>query len=214
LSTEEIIEKLAQGNLALRKELNEHGLIKTLPARTEILRPEQYVNVVPVVLSGLLKVYTGNEDKELLLYNIEPGESCIMSFHAAIRNNKSQVYAATEARSTILLLPAARLQEWIRKFPAINQLFYQQFNIRYMDMLDTIRQLVFERLDSRLMRYLQEKKRLSGSALLSISHRQIAQELGTAREVISRMIKKLEREGLVKQTGNRIRILTNSDLRH
>ena len=214
MTAEEIIDKLAHGNPDLLKELRSHAMIKSFPAGTEILKPEQYVNVVPIVLNGLLKVYTGSEDKELLLYNIEPGESCIMSFSAATADDRSKVFAATEAPSEVILLPALKLKEWIRKYPVINQLFHQQFNLRYLDMLETIRQLVFERLDRRLIRYLREKQRLSGEELLSLSHRQIAQDLGTAREVVSRMIKKLEGEGLVEQKGNRIKILPNSDISH
>lgn len=84
---------------------------------TEILREEQYIKVLPIVLNGLLKVYSKFDDKELLLYYIEPTQSCIMTFYAALKNTPSKVFATTEEDSKILLIPTQYLSGWLKNYP-------------------------------------------------------------------------------------------------
>lgn len=186
--------------------LMEESLEKEIPSDTEILREGQYVKVIPVVLEGLIKVFTRHEDKELLLYYIRPQESCIMSFAASLRNEKSTVFAVTEEDTTALLLPSDKIQQWLKQYPEINNLFFQQYNIRYTELIETIQHVLFDKMDKRLYDYLLEKVSLTGKNPLNISHRQIANDLGTAREVITRVLKKLELEGKVKQLSNSIEI--------
>lgn len=180
---------------------------KEIPADTEILREGQYIKVIPLVLEGLIKVFTRHEDRELLLYYIQPHESCIMSFSAGLRNEPSKVFAVTEEDSRLLLLPVNEVNGWSKNFPDINTLFFQQYNKRYLDLLGTIHDVLFEKLDKRLYDYLKEKANLTKSNPLKISHRKIAGDLGTAREVVSRVIKKLENEGKIKQHSNSIEVL-------
>ncbi len=174
---------------------------------TELLREGQFVKVIPIVLEGVIKVFSRYEDKELLLYYIKPAESCVMSFAASLKNTPSQVFAITEEETTVLLLPVSKVDGWVKKFPNFNQLFFEQYNVRYNELLKTINHLLFDKLDVRLYTYLVEKKDITKKNPIKISHRQIANELGTAREVISRLIKKLEGEKKVKQLTNHIEIL-------
>ena len=183
------------------------SLMQEIPKDTEILREGQFVKVIPIVLEGLIKVFTRHNDKELLLYYIRPEESCIMSFSASLKNEPSRVFAYTEQETTALLLPVDKVSLWIKEYPNFNNLFYQQYNLRYIELLDTIHHVLFEKMDTRLYEYLKEKVQLTGDNPLKISHRLIASELGTAREVISRVMKKLELEGKVKQHNNAIEIL-------
>jgi CRP/FNR family transcriptional regulator, anaerobic regulatory protein len=192
---------------SLRQEIEFNSTVVEIAADTEILREGQFVKVIPVVLEGLVKVFTKHEDKELLLYYIQPSESCVMSFTASLKNEPSKVFAITEENSKILLLQVEKVSRWIGEFPDFNNLFFQQYNLRYSDLLETINQLLFDKLDKRLLDYLQEKVKLTKKNPLKISHRQIASELGTAREVISRVMKKLEQDAKVKQGGNSVEIL-------
>ena len=162
--------------------------------------------MIPLVISGLIKVFTRFEDKELLLYYIKPNESCVMSFSAGINEVPSKIFAITEEDSHVLLIPVEKLSKWMKDFPDFNSLFYMQYNMRYADLLSTINSLLFEKLDKRVYDYLKEKVAISQKNPLKISHRQIANELGTAREVISRIMKKLETEGKVKQFATTIEI--------
>lgn len=191
----------------MEKELKElianSSEIQTIPKGTEILREGQYVKVLPVVLSGVIKVYSSFDSRELLLYYIEPAESCIMSFSAAIFNFPSKVYAMVEEEAQVLLMPVDSLSEWTR-YTSFNQLIYTLFNQRYSDMLQTINGLIFDNLDDRIFAYLKERARVTGSNTINVTNTKIAQEIASAREVVSRVMKKLERQGRIEQTSNGI----------
>ena len=189
------------------EQLEKFGIIKDFSEQTEILREGQYVKYVPLVLEGAVKVFTRHEDKELLLYYIESGESCIMSFNAGLKSTASKVFAVADKKSLLLLLPVEKLNEWVKSFPSLNELFFNLYDQRYASLLDTINHLLYSRLDQRLYNYLQETARQKNSKIINIRHRQMAAELGTAREVISRVMKKLEQEGKVKQLQGGIEIL-------
>ncbi len=178
-----------------------------IPKNTEVVRDGQYIKAVPIITKGLIKVFTRHEDKELLLYYIRSGETCIMSFDAALKNTPSKIFATTEENSTVLLMPVEKVFDWIKKYPDLNSLFFQQYNLRYNELIYTINELIFEKMDQRIYKYLKTKSEISGENPLKISHRKIATDLGTAREVISRIMKKLEYEGKVVQLDSGIKIL-------
>ncbi len=191
----------------LTNEILERSEIKDIPKGTEILREEQYVKVLPLVVEGLVKVFSRFEDRELLLYYIQPNQSCVMSFTAALKNEPSKVFATTEEDSKILLIPVGKLSIWLKNFPQLNHLFYEQFNLRYVDLLETIHHVLLDKMDKRLYDYLIQKANLTGTDVLKLTHGQIANELGTVREVISRVIKKLEIEDKLTQDSGFIKIL-------
>lgn len=191
----------------LLAEIAATGSVMEVPEGKEILREGQYVKAVPIVLQGMVKVFTSTEDKELLLYYIGSAQSCIMSVSAGLSNSPSRIFAITEEPSTLLLLPADKLTKWVKEYPALNELFYQQYNLRYTEMLDTIQSLLFGRMDHRLYNYLLEKSKLKGEKMLNLRHKQIAYEMGTAREVITRVLKKLEQEGKIRQLPGGIEIV-------
>lgn len=203
----EIRKKLAIFNVDLVEDILEFSQVTEVPAKTELLREGQYIKVVPIVLEGLVKVYTRHEDRELLLYYIQPSESCIMSYSASLKNTPSHIYAETEEDSTILLVPVDRLPHLRRSYPDFSTMFIDLYNSRYRDLLDTIHHVLFDKMDKRLLDYLKEKVRVRKQNPLKLSHQQIAGELGTVREVISRVIKKLEVEGAIAQHPGGIEIL-------
>ncbi len=195
----------------LMSEIANYGLIKEIPEGVEILKEGQYIKAIPIVLEGLVKVFTRMEEKELLLYYIGPAQSCIMSFSAGMSNATSRIFAFTEDASILLLLPTDKLGKWVKQYPAINELFFQQYNLRYTEMLDTINSLLFDKMDQRLYNYLLEKSKLKGEKILTVRHKQIAGELGTARDVITRVMKRLEQEGKVRQLPEGIQIIQAGD---
>lgn len=191
----------------LLAEIKKSALIKNFPEGAEIMREGQYIRVIPIVIKGLIKVFSRYEDKELLLYYIEPFQSCIMSFSSALSSEPSRIFAISEEETLTMLLPVEKVNAWIKQFPELNTLFFNQYNIRYNELLETIRHMLYFNLDTRVYEYLIEKSRLKGSKNLNLKHKQIANELGTAREVVSRVMKKLEKEGKIDQNGGIIEIL-------
>jgi CRP/FNR family transcriptional regulator, anaerobic regulatory protein len=191
----------------LLEKIASHADLVSVPAQTGLMRQGQYVKVVPIVLKGLLRVFTQYNDKELLLYYIKPNQSCVMSFTAVLNNDSSHIYAVTEEDSDLLLLPAEQLLSWLLEFPVLSRLYHKEYYLRYNELLETIHQLVFEQLDHRLLNYLQEKATIMGTSRLQVLHRQIAADLGSSREVITRTLRKLERDGQIQQTSHGIEIL-------
>jgi CRP/FNR family transcriptional regulator, anaerobic regulatory protein len=191
----------------LTSELLNVSVIKTFPLNSELVKEGHYVKYIPIVLSGLVKVYTQFEEKELLLYYIKPDQSCIMSFSSCINNDKSKIFAVTEEESSVLLIPSDKIAKWVIDFPSINRLFYQQYDMRYSELVDTIHQMLYYKLDKRLLDYLSEKVRLTGKNPIKISHKEIANDLGTAREVVSRLVKKYEKQNILKQYHDSIELI-------
>jgi CRP/FNR family transcriptional regulator len=177
-----------------------------IPKDTEVMREGQYIKAIPIVTKGLVKVYTRHEDKELLLYYIKPNESCIMTFDASLNNSPSKIYASTEEDSTVLLMPVQKVLTWLKEYPEMNQLFFKQYNARYTELIEMILQVLFEKMDKRIFEYLKSKVELKRQNPVKISHRQIANDLGTAREVVTRILKKLELDDKLSQNAGLIKI--------
>ena len=194
-------------NASLREEMLEHAVVQDFPKGTQLLTDTQYVKVLPLVLNGLVKVYSKFEDKELLLYYIQANQSCVMSFTAGLRNTPCKVFAITEEDSKILLIPIEKLPKWLRDYPDLSDLFYKQYDLRYSDLLDTIQHILLDNMDTRLFNHLRQKAEITASDTVKQTHAQIANDLGTAREVISRVMKKLENEGKISQGNQGIKIL-------
>jgi CRP/FNR family transcriptional regulator, anaerobic regulatory protein len=192
---------------ALQEELEKHALVKEVPQNAELMHEGQFVKIIPIVLNGLVKVFTRHEDKELLLYYIKPGETCIISFNAALSNSASKAYAVSEENSKILLIPTEKIFTWMKEFPELNSLFFQQYSSRYNELIEMVNKVMFEKMDKRLHEYLKTKSKISKKSILKISHQQIANDLGTAREVITRALKKLEHEKKVIQNKEGIKVL-------
>lgn len=192
---------------SLLQTIKENSIEQDIPKNTEVMRKGQYIKAIPIVTEGLVKVFTRYEDKELLLYYIKPNESCIMTFDASLNNSPSVVYASAEEDSTVLLMPVNKVFEWLKTFPEMNTLFFKQYNVRYNELIGMINQVLFEKMDKRILEYLRSKIKIKQQNPVKISHRQIAADLGTAREVVTRVLKKLEIENKVEQNSGLIKIL-------
>lgn len=187
------------------------GIVKVFDEDTEILKIGQYIKFIPLVLEGTVKVFTKYEDKELLLYYIDDGRSCIMSLNAGLKNTPSKVFAVAEKGTTVVLFPVEKMNNWVRQYPSVNLFFYDLYYKSYDSLITTINHLLYSKLDQRLYHYLLEMSKQKNSTIIEVRHRQIAAELGTAREVISRVMKKLESEGKVKQLPDSIEIFDTGD---
>lgn len=197
------LDNLGEGIAA---ELESFSSIKSFKKGDVLIKKDSYLSFVPIVLQGLIKVYTTqtDTDKELLLYYIKENESCIMTFTTAVNNLPSKIEAIAESDVQLLLIPLEKMDYLISKYIGFNKLFYSQYNIRYLDLLDTINSLVFDGLDKRLFEYLKEKHMLSNGKPLTLKHKDIATDLGTAREVVTRLLKKLETDGKLQIKGKEI----------
>ncbi len=188
--------------------LEEEAELKLIPAGQTILREGDWIRSIPIVKKGSIKVSRHDEEgREILLYYIRPGESCVMSFLAGSCQGRSSVEAITEEDTEAFFVPLSRAGEWIREFPEWSEFIFRLYQHRFEELLGVINAIAFQKTDERLLAYLEKKKELRGSSEINITHEQIAQELGTSRVVVSRLLKQLEQSGKVKLGRNRLSLL-------
>ena len=200
--------KTLASSLPLIQEIETIGSIHQFKKETIILKENSFVKVIPLVISGLVKVYKEEENgNEVLLYYIKPGESCIMSIMAAEKNVKVNIRAVIEDDAKIIVIPIEKLNPIRKNHPKWNAFVYELFNKKFDDVIEMVKILTFSNKDKRLEDYLITKAELNKSQTISKSHQQIANELGSSREVISRLLKKLEKEGKIALSQRQIKLL-------
>ena len=192
---------------SLKKAIIRESKIEKVPEDTLILKEGTYIKMIPVVLDGLIKVSKSIDDKEVLLYHINPQESCIMSILATFKQEKSNFRAITVEDSQILLIPSRLLAEWQIKFPDFNLFVMELYYKRFDDVLHALESIAFQKLDQRLIEYLYKQVQINHSHSLKITHQTIAEDLGTSREVISRYLKNLENQEKILLRRGKIEIL-------
>lgn len=189
----------------LEQELLANSQLKTLPAETVLIQSNSYIRAIPVVLSGSMRVMRQDEDgREILLYYIKTGESCIMSFLAGIHEDTSKVKLVVEEDSEVLMLPIAKASEWIKVYPEWADFIFKLYHKRFEELLDVINAIAFQKLDDRIVTLLKRKASVYGSNEFSLTHQQLAEELGTTREVVSRLLKQMEKQQLITLSRNKI----------
>jgi len=192
----------------LLEEIQAKSKTVKLTAGETILEIGQTVRTMPIIIEGTVKVSRMDEDgRELLLYYINPNESCAMTFTCCLQQYPSEIRAVAEDDVTMLAIPVSVMDEWLAKFPSWKAFVMRTIRGRFNELLKTIDQIAFQKLDERLIVYLKEKSKHSGSSLINLSHQQIADELATSRVVISRLLKKLENDGRVLLFRNQVKIL-------
>lgn len=168
----------------------------------------KYIRTMPIVLKGTVKVYKLDDNgNEILLYYLSDNESCSMAYSCCLEARKSEVKAIAEDDVELLAIPHNKLDEWLCKFPSWKNYVMRSFNERFIELLKSIESIAFHKLDERLIAYLKEKQRLSGSSVIKASHSTIADELATSRVVISRLLKQLENEKKIILYRNEIKLM-------
>jgi CRP/FNR family transcriptional regulator len=192
----------------LREKLQQYCTIREYQPGEVILREDANIRAIPMVAKGSIRVLRTDDDgREILLYYIKAGESCIMSFLGGIHHETSKVRAEVEEEAEIYFLPIDRVNEFIREYPQWLDYIFKQYHRRFEELLDVVNAIAFRKVDERLLLLLQKKAELTGSRILNVSHEQIANELATARAVVSRLLKRLEEDGMVKLGRNRIELI-------
>lgn len=166
------------------------------------------VRTIPFLIKGSLKVSRMDEEgREILLYYVNAHESCAMTFTCCMQQFPSEIKAVAETDAELLSIPIAVMDSWLVKYPTWKSFVMRTIRSRFNELLHTIDQLAFHKLDERLIAYLKEKSKATGSTLINLSHEQIAGEMASSREVISRLLKKLENDKKVLLYRNQIKLL-------
>lgn len=192
----------------LINEICKSGQIHSFDADEVIVDVGMLITHMPLVIEGSIKVLTeDSKGDELLLYYLELGDTCAVTLNCCTRMQKSSIRAIAETKVQILMIPVEKMEEWMQKYKSWRTYVLQSYNERLNEMVSAIDNVVFHSLEERLRQYLKDKVWITKSATLHISHQEIANELYSSRVVISRLMKKLENENVIKQMRNRITVL-------
>jgi CRP/FNR family transcriptional regulator len=189
----EILHFFSEPNL--RQEILEQGKILEIQKGETVIREGQYLGELPIVLSGSIRVFHQSEDREVLLYYVNPSNTCMMSLSACFFNNPSQSVAATEEDTKILSIPSFYITDWQKKYNSWNSFIIETFKTRYDELLNAFEAITFSHTDSRIWDYLKTYSQNNSTNKIPISHQKLANELGTTRVVISRILKQYENDG-------------------
>jgi CRP/FNR family transcriptional regulator len=185
----------------------EIGKLKKLRADDWMVDIGDPILYMPLLLKGQLRVLREDaEGHELLIYYIRPGETCAMSLICCSGNAVSNVRAVAEEDSELLLLPIQIIDEWTTKYPSFKSFILKTYQHRFEELLNTIDSIAFHNLDDRLSQLLKQKSEKEGSELKT-THQELANQLNSSREVISRLLKQMERKGKIQMGRNKITLL-------
>ena len=194
----------------LIKEIEQFGIFQSFKEGDVIMDYGKYIRMMPIILSGTIKVLKMDEqNKEILLYYLTNNESCSMAYSCCLEAKKSEVKAIAEEDTEIIAIPHVKLDDWLCSYPSWKNYIMRSFNERFTELLKSIESIAFHKLDERLINYLSEKKKHTGSSAIKISHFTIADELATSRVVISRLLKQLENDKKIILYRNEIKLLSN-----
>lgn len=191
------------------KELEDKSRYHFLQAGETMMEVGQLVTHIPLVVNGIMKVSRiDDQGNELLLYYVNPKESCAMTFTCCMQQHPSEVKAVAEEDSEMLLVPIELMDQWITKYPTWKSFVMRTIRYRFHEMIMALDQIAFQSLDERLVHYLKQKAKTTGSALVNLSHEQIANDLASSRVVISRLLKRLENDKKVLLYRNQVKLLS------
>ena len=167
------------------------------------------VRFLPIIINGTIRVMRKDEEgREIILYYLTNNESCAMAYACCMEAKLSEVKAVAEDNVELIKIPHEKLDEWLLKYPSWKSYIFKSFTLRFNELLRSLEIIAFHKLDERLINYLKNKSKLSGKSSLQLSHNQIAEEMGTSRVVISRLLKQLENDKKLILYRNEIKLLS------
>lgn len=199
------------GHLFEKELLNEIlsiGEYKKVIEGAELIDIGSNIKFMPLVISGAIKILREDENgDELVLYFIEQGDTCAMTITCCLGQSKSKIRAVAERDTEIIMIPVQMIAEWMNKYQSWQNFILQSYHERMQELLEAIDTIAFLNMDERLLKYLKDKAMVNRSEVISVTHKEIANDLHTSRVVISRLLKALEIKGEITLNRNQITVL-------
>ncbi len=189
-------------------EIVEVGTYKKIKENELLLDIGDAFKCIPLMLTGAIKISRETKSgDEIVLYFLERGDTCTITFGSGLHSSKSKVRGVAEKTSEVIFIPVEKLEEWMVKYKSWRIFVIDSYNIRLNEMIEAIDTLAFLKMDQRLFKYLTDKVKIMRSTELNTTHQEIAIDLNTSRVVVSRLLKQLENEGKIKLFRNRIEVI-------
>jgi len=192
----------------LIEEIIAHGTLHEVAAGELFMDLGQTIKHIPLLIKGSVKIMREDaEGHELLLYFLERGDTCAMSLSCCMGNKKSDIRAIAEEDTTLIMIPVENMDQWLQKYRSWRNFIFDSYQVRLNELMETMDSVAFLRMDERLLKYLNDKVKLTGNTVLNSTHQDIANDLNTSRVVISRLMKQLEKQGKLKMGRNKLELL-------
>ncbi|WP_339724360.1 Crp/Fnr family transcriptional regulator [Maribacter stanieri] len=192
----------------LINEIVQVGTFKEVPEGYKLIEIGDYLRGMPLLISGVIKILREDEDgDELLLYYLEKGDTCSMTMACCMGDAKSEIRAVAETDAKLIMVPIQKMEEWTAKYKSWRNFVFNSYHVRLNELLSTLDNIAFQKMDERLIGYLKEKARVTKDDIIHSTHQDIAYDLHSSRVVISRLLKKLEEMGKIKLHRNYLEIL-------
>lgn len=192
----------------LLKEIEEVAIYKEYSENSTIIAIGNYITSMPLLLNGAIKILR-EDDKgdELALYYLEKGDTCAITLQCCMGETKSKIKAVAETNVELLMIPKEKMMLWLGKYQSWQKFILQNYHERLQEFIEAIDTIAFLNMDKRLLKYLKDKAMVNSNDIINVTHQQIANDLYTSRVVVSRLLKVLERNGLIKLNRNQIQLL-------
>jgi CRP/FNR family transcriptional regulator, anaerobic regulatory protein len=179
----------------------------------DLVKSGQNIKSTILIKEGLVKVYREDEEgNEIFMYHLEPGQACALSIMCAVQNRTSEIKAKAVKPTEVFAIPINFVDHWMKEYKSWYQFVLSTYRARFEELLNTIDAIAFKNMDERLVMYLKKHTEISKNQIIPVTHAQIATELSTSREVISRLLKKLAERGLIKVNRQNIEIIDLKNL--
>jgi CRP/FNR family transcriptional regulator len=191
----------------LSEEIRKFARAKHIVRDETLIVPGEKIFFVPIVLKGVLRIVRQDESgKEIFLYHLYPGQTCAMAINCCQSQKESMIKAIAEEDTEVLQIPTKLVEDWF-KYPEWKSYINSTYGSRFAELIDVIDLIAFSNMDKQVMHYLQQRSKATGSLILQITHQQIADELHTHREAISRLLRAMEKKNIVSLGRNTIKLL-------
>lgn len=202
----EIQECFAGLGKELIDEITKNGIIKQLNTGDYLVREGQYIKYLPIILDGAVKVYSEENKIQFLLYYLKRGETCLFSFSHLFSRKQSGFSGIAELSSKVLLIPLEKAELWSSRYPVFNTILLKGYQKHCDDLLNTTKQIICYSLEERILTYLKYRAEIAASNVLRITHKNIAEDLASSREVITRLLKKMAKANKITLNGRSIHL--------
>ncbi|HSC36891.1 MAG TPA: Crp/Fnr family transcriptional regulator [Chitinophagaceae bacterium] len=197
---------------SLEKELvqsmSEQAGIRTFKSDELLMKTGQHIRATMLILSGLVKIFREDEEgNEFFMYYLQPGQACALSMICATRQETSQVMARAVTDTEVITIPLEYMDKWMTQYKSWYHFVLESYRSRFEELLLTVDHIAFRNMDERLIFYLKRQQETLGTNRFDVSFTEIASDLNSSREVISRLMKKLADRQLIRLDRNHIEII-------
>ena len=202
LSVSEIMQRFPLFDESLANFIHDNGECKNFALGDVLMKPGQFFKYAMLIVNGRVKLFReGDEGEEFFMYYLDPGNACALSMLCMARNQSSTIMAMALEETAVIMIPIQFMDTLMKNHPSWYHFVIETYRSRFEELLNVVDQIAFKNMDERLAWYLKRQAAALGKNL-QLTHQQIAQDLNSSREVISRLLKKMEKTGFISMERN------------